>query len=54
MSSDNRIVSASAVGQNANIVNDMRLAEMLIHKQAKLDPHALMDASVKIKSILKG
>lgn len=52
LSNDNRLASASAVGQNANIAKDMRLAEMLIHKQAILDPHVLRDASVKMKSLL--
>ncbi|RAP73753.1 NAD(P)/FAD-dependent oxidoreductase [Paenibacillus montanisoli] len=53
LSGENRLVAASAVGLNAKIAKDIRLAEMLIHQnQAVLDPIALQNTEVKLKSLV--
>ncbi len=47
-----QLVSASAVGLNAKIAKDMRIAEMLIQKQAVVDPHLFENPEIKLKSLL--
>jgi 3-phenylpropionate/trans-cinnamate dioxygenase ferredoxin reductase component len=51
---DGRIVAASGIGPGDAIARDVRLAEMLIQRGARPDPARLADASVSLKSLLKG
>lgn len=53
LSEDNRLMAASAVGLNAKIAKDIRLAEMLIQQQTVLDPNDLERPDVKLKGLLK-
>jgi 3-phenylpropionate/trans-cinnamate dioxygenase ferredoxin reductase subunit len=53
LSNEGQLVSASAVGLNAKIAKDISLAEMLIQKQAVLDPRTLENPDIKLKSLLK-
>ncbi|MBP1964903.1 NAD(P)/FAD-dependent oxidoreductase [Paenibacillus aceris] len=52
LSDKGHLVAASAVGLNSKIAKEIRLAEMLIHKQAVLDPKALENPDVKLKALL--
>lgn len=52
LAADGRLVSASGVG--SSIAKDIRISEMLIEKQAIVDPLKLADPEIKLKSILKG
>ncbi|WP_332632612.1 NAD(P)/FAD-dependent oxidoreductase [Halalkalibacter flavus] len=52
LSSDNRLMAASGIG-TPSIAKDIRIAEMLIEKQVKLQPKDLADPKVKLKGILK-
>lgn len=52
LSSDGRLLAASGIGPGTSISKDIRLAEMLIQKQVKLDPNALARPDVKLKSLL--
>jgi 3-phenylpropionate/trans-cinnamate dioxygenase ferredoxin reductase subunit len=52
LSDENQLVAASAVGLNAKIAKDIRLAEMLIQKQVVLNPYDLENPNVKLKALL--
>lgn len=52
LSGDGRLLAASGIGPGTSISKDIRLAEMLIQKQVKLDPNALSRPDVKLKSLL--
>ncbi|MCY9696622.1 NAD(P)/FAD-dependent oxidoreductase [Paenibacillus alginolyticus] len=54
IASDGRLVAASGVGPVASIARDIRLAEMLIHQQARPDALALANPDVKLKTLLQG
>jgi 3-phenylpropionate/trans-cinnamate dioxygenase ferredoxin reductase subunit len=51
---DGRLVGASGIGPGNAIARDIKLSEMLIAKGACPDIAALADASVTLKSLLKG
>jgi 3-phenylpropionate/trans-cinnamate dioxygenase ferredoxin reductase component len=51
---DGRLVGASGIGPGNSIARDIKLAEMLIAKNARPDAAQLADASVALKSLLKG
>lgn len=48
-----RLVSASGVGPGASLAKEIRLAEMLIERQATPDLKSLSDPSVKLKALLR-
>lgn len=52
LSADNRLVAASGIGM-PSIAKDIRIAEMLIEKQVKLEPGDLENPKVKLKGMLK-
>ena len=54
LAADGRLVGASGIGVGNTVARDIRLAEMLIAKQAKPDPAALADPAVQLKALLKG
>jgi 3-phenylpropionate/trans-cinnamate dioxygenase ferredoxin reductase subunit len=47
-----RLIAASGIAQGNAVAKDIRLAEMLIAKRATLDPAALAQPQVKLKSLL--
>jgi 3-phenylpropionate/trans-cinnamate dioxygenase ferredoxin reductase subunit len=47
-------VGASGIGPGNSIARDVKLAEMLIGKQAAPAPEALADSAVQLKVLLKG
>lgn len=49
---EGRLLAASGLGPDGAVARDIRLAEMLIAKQAHPDPAALADPSIKLKSLL--
>ncbi len=49
-----RLVGASGIGPGNSIARDVKLAELLIAKQAAPAPEALADASVQLKALMKG
>jgi 3-phenylpropionate/trans-cinnamate dioxygenase ferredoxin reductase subunit len=49
-----RLVGASGIGPGNSIARDVKLAEMLIAKQSSPAREALADASVQLKTLLKG
>jgi 3-phenylpropionate/trans-cinnamate dioxygenase ferredoxin reductase subunit len=51
-SADGRLLSASGIGPGNGIARDIRLAEMLIASGKSVDPAALAQAEVKLKSLL--
>ena len=53
LADDGRLVAASAIGPNAAIARDIRLAEMLIAARAAPDPADLASPDVKLKALLK-
>jgi 3-phenylpropionate/trans-cinnamate dioxygenase ferredoxin reductase component len=53
LADDGRLVAASAIGPNAAIARDIRLAEMLIAARATPDPADLASPDVKLKALLK-
>jgi 3-phenylpropionate/trans-cinnamate dioxygenase ferredoxin reductase subunit len=53
LSGDGRLLAASGVGPGTSISKDIRLAEMLIERQVKLDPDALAKPDVKLKALLQ-
>jgi 3-phenylpropionate/trans-cinnamate dioxygenase ferredoxin reductase subunit len=53
LTGDGRLVSASAIGPVSGIAKDIRLAEMMIHKQARPDVEALADTNVKLRTLLQ-
>jgi 3-phenylpropionate/trans-cinnamate dioxygenase ferredoxin reductase subunit len=50
---DGRLTAASAIGEISSIAKDIRLAEMLIHQQARPDLQELANPKVKLKSLLQ-
>ncbi len=54
VAADGRLVGASGIGVGNTVARDIRLAEMLIAKQAKPDAAALADPAVQLKALLKG
>lgn len=54
LAADGRLVGASGIGIGNTVARDIRLAEMLITKQAKPDPAMLADPAVQLKGLLKG
>lgn len=52
LAQDGRLVAASGIGPGNAVARDIRLAEMLIGKQAKPAPEALGSQAVKLKSLL--
>lgn len=52
ISADGRLVAASGIGKGNAVAKDIRLAEMLIGRGARVDGGALADAGVKLKSLL--
>jgi 3-phenylpropionate/trans-cinnamate dioxygenase ferredoxin reductase subunit len=52
INSDGRLTAASAIGEISSIAKDIRLAEMLIHRQAHPDLQDLENPNVKLKSLL--
>jgi 3-phenylpropionate/trans-cinnamate dioxygenase ferredoxin reductase subunit len=52
LAADGRLVAASGIAHGNAVAKDIRLAEMLIAKGAKLDPAALARPEVKLKSLL--
>lgn len=52
LAEDGRLVAASGIGRGNAVARDIRLAEMLIAKQAKPAPEALGSQTVKLKSLL--
>ena len=54
LAADGRLVAASAVGPNARIARDIKIAELLIAARAMPDPTALAAPGVKLRSLLKG
>ncbi|MER8385069.1 FAD-dependent oxidoreductase [Mesorhizobium sp. M1428] len=52
LAEDGRLVAASGIGPGNAVARDIRLAEMLIAKQAKPAPEALVSQTVKLKSLL--
>jgi 3-phenylpropionate/trans-cinnamate dioxygenase ferredoxin reductase subunit len=51
--SDGRLLAASAIGQGNAVAKDIRLAEMLIATQTRVDPTALADPSRNLKNWLR-
>lgn len=51
---DGRLVAASGIGVGNAVARDIRVAEMLIGRQARPDAAALADAGVKLKGLLTG
>ncbi|MFK0331858.1 NAD(P)/FAD-dependent oxidoreductase [Rhizobium sp. NPDC090275] len=49
---DGRLLSASGIGPGNGIARDIRLAEMLIASGKTVDPAALAQADIKLKSLL--
>jgi 3-phenylpropionate/trans-cinnamate dioxygenase ferredoxin reductase subunit len=49
-----RLTGASGIGPGNSIARDVKLAEMLIARQAAPPPEALADPSVHLKALLKG
>jgi 3-phenylpropionate/trans-cinnamate dioxygenase ferredoxin reductase subunit len=52
LAEDGRLVAASGIGPGNAVARDIRLAEMLIGKQARPAPEALGSQAVKLKSLL--
>ncbi|TIN19160.1 MAG: ferredoxin reductase [Mesorhizobium sp.] len=52
LAEDGRLVAASGIGPGNAVARDIRLAEMLIGKQAKPAPEALGSQAFKLKSLL--
>lgn len=49
---EGRLVAAGGIGRGNAVARDIRLAEMMIAKQAKPDPKALADPQFKLKALL--
>jgi 3-phenylpropionate/trans-cinnamate dioxygenase ferredoxin reductase subunit len=54
LAKDGRLVGASGIGPGNAVARDIKLSEMLIAKGAHPSPAALADASIGLKSLLKG
>ncbi|MER9116976.1 FAD-dependent oxidoreductase [Mesorhizobium sp. M0018] len=52
LAEDGRLVAASGIGAGNAVARDIRLAEMLIAKQARPAPEALGSQAIKLKSLL--
>ena len=52
LADDGRLVAASGIGQGNSVARDVRLAEMLIARRAKLPAEKLADPDTKLKSLL--
>ncbi|MER8906500.1 FAD-dependent oxidoreductase [Mesorhizobium sp. M0854] len=52
LAEDGRLVAASGIGAGNAVARDIRLAEMLIAKQARPAPEALGSQTIKLKSLL--
>ncbi|MER9179395.1 FAD-dependent oxidoreductase [Mesorhizobium sp. M0767] len=52
LAEDGRLVAASGIGPGNAVARDIRLAEMLIAKQARPAPEALGSQTIKLKSLL--
>jgi len=52
LAADGRLVAASGIGQGNAVAKDIRVAEMLIGRSARPDPHQLARADVKLKALL--
>ncbi|BCM16494.1 anthranilate 1,2-dioxygenase system ferredoxin--NAD(+) reductase component [Mesorhizobium sp. J8] len=52
LADDGRLVAASGIGPGTAVARDIRLAEMLIARQASPAPEALGSQAVKLKSLL--
>ncbi|TPK89743.1 FAD-dependent oxidoreductase [Mesorhizobium sp. B2-4-17] len=52
LAQDGRLVAASGIGPGNAVARDIRLAEMLIGRQAKPAPESLGSQAVKLKSLL--
>ena len=52
LAADGRLVAASGIGQGDTVARDIRLAEMLIARQARPDPSALACAGTKLRQML--
>lgn len=52
LTNDGRLVAASAVGSISKIAKNIRLAEMLIHQQARPNLDALANPTLKLKTLL--
>ena len=50
---DGRIAAASGLGPGNAVARDIRLAEMLIEKNAAPDPDALADPDTSLKKLLR-
>jgi 3-phenylpropionate/trans-cinnamate dioxygenase ferredoxin reductase component len=49
---DGVLVGASGVGKVAEIAREVRVAQELIARRARIEPAVLADGSVKLKSLL--
>ncbi len=52
LAQDGRLAAAGGIGPGNAVARDIRLAEMLIGKGARLDPASLRDPGIKLKSLL--
>jgi 3-phenylpropionate/trans-cinnamate dioxygenase ferredoxin reductase subunit len=52
LSDDGRLVAASGIARGNAVAKDIRLAEMLIARQAAPDPAALAQPRFKLKTLL--
>lgn len=52
LSEDGALMAASGIG-SASIAKDIRVAEMLIERKARIEPAKLADPSVRLKSLLR-
>ncbi len=52
LADDGRLVAASGIGPGNAVAKDIRLAEMLIARQARPDPSDLASVEVKLKKLL--
>ncbi|MBO9610149.1 MAG: FAD-dependent oxidoreductase [Paenibacillaceae bacterium] len=53
LADDGRLLAASGIGPEGGVAKDIRLAEMLIARQARPLPEALADPAVKLKQLLR-
>jgi len=52
LAADGRLVAASGIGQGNTVAKDIRVAEMLIGRSARPDPHQLARADARLKAML--
>ncbi|HPY39527.1 MAG TPA: FAD-dependent oxidoreductase [Thiolinea sp.] len=53
LDNEGHLVMAAGIGIATAVAKDIRVAEMLIAKQAKIEPNLLADAAVNLKKLLK-